>query len=102
MRHPGAHPRWCARHVTAEFDGTEHLSGARRWRPAYEHEVAIVEVLRQVVYPDGAAETPAATVRIDSPSNPGEVAMSADDLADFVDHLSSLRDALTAGRRDRR
>jgi hypothetical protein len=91
-----AHPGWCAHDVTAEFDGTEHVSRRHRWRPVYEHEAAIVDELRQVVYPDGGAEIPAAVVRIDNPGNPGEVAMTADDLTAFVDHLARLRTALTS------
>jgi hypothetical protein len=96
MTAPDAHPGWCARDVTAEFDGTEHVSRRHQWRPVYEHEAAIVDELRQVVYADGGAETPAAIVRIDNPGNPGEVAMTADDLAAFVAHLANLRTALVA------
>ncbi len=94
MTHPGTHPEWCAGDVTAEFDGTDHVSPVRRWRPAYDHEVAVVHELHQVVYPDGGAETPAAIVHIDNPANPGEIAMTADDVIAFVGHLSSLREAL--------
>lgn len=96
MTTPDGHPDWCAGDVTAEFDGTEHVSRPHSWRPAYEHEAAIVDVLRQVVYPDGGAEIPAAIVRIDNPGNPGEVAMTADDVVALVDHLALLRTALTA------
>jgi len=94
----GVHPQWCDRDVTAEFDGVEHVSRAHWWRPAYEHEVAIADLLRQVVYLDGGAETPTATLRIDNPSQPGEVALTAEDLAAFVDRLLRLRAALIADR----
>ena len=94
------HPRWCDEDVVAEFDGVEHASRAHQWRPAYEHEVAIVDLLRQVVYLDGGTEIPTATVRIDNSSQPGEVALTAEDLATFVDRLLSLRAALIAQRRD--
>jgi len=90
------HPRWCDEDVAAEFDGVEHASRVHQWRPAYEHEVAIVDLLRQVVYLDGDSETPTASVRIDNSSQPGEVALTAEDLATFVGRLLSLRAALIA------
>lgn len=94
------HPRWCDEDLAAEFDGVEHASRAHQWRPTYEHEVAIVDLLRQVVYLDGATEIPTATVRIDNSSQPGEVAMTAEDLATFAGRLMSLRAALIAQRGD--
>jgi hypothetical protein len=100
--HQGAHPGWCARDVAAEFDGLEHVSRTHRWRPTYEHEVAIVDLLRQVVHLDDDAETSIATVHIDNPSEPGEVALSAEDVAAFVDRLLRLRDALVDERGDPR
>jgi hypothetical protein len=99
--HRGAHPQWCRRDVRAEFLGVEHLSRAHEWRPVYEHEVAIVDRLRQVVYPDGGAEIPTASVRIDNPWRPGEVALAAEDLTALVDRLLRLRDELVARRGDR-
>lgn len=95
------HPEWCDGDLAAEFDGVEHASRAHAWRPVYEHEVAIVDLLRQVVYLDGATEIPTATVRIDNPWQPGEVALTAEDLAVVVDRLLSLRAALIAQRTDR-
>jgi hypothetical protein len=94
------HPRWCDGDVAAEFDGVEHASRAHEWHPAYEHEVAIVDLLRQVVYLDGGTEIPTGTVRIDNSSQPGEVALTAEDLATFAGRLLSLRAALIAQRGD--
>ncbi len=94
---PGVvHPRWCDEDAAADFGGVEHASRAHQWRPAYEHEVAIVDLLRQVVYLDGGTEIPTATVRIDNSSQPGEVALTAEDLATFAGRLLSLRAALIA------
>lgn len=95
-----AHPQWCDRDGDAEFGGVEHASRVHRWRPSYEHEVAIVDLLRQVAYRDGGAEIAAATVRIDNTSQPGEVAMTAEDLTIFIDRLLCLRADLIAQRRD--
>lgn len=95
-----AHPEWCACDGAADFDGVEHASRVHRWRPSYEHEVAIVDLLHRVDYRDGDAEIAAATVRIDNSSQPGEVAMAADDLTTFVDRLLSLRADLIAHRGD--
>jgi len=95
----GGHPGWCQFDVPGEVGGTEHVSRLHQWSPRYQHEAALTGWVRQVSYPDGSAETPAAVLRIDNPDQPGELAMSAEDLAACAERLLRLRDALLADPR---
>lgn len=84
----------------SELGGTEHLSALLEWRPSYQHEVAVVGWLRHVSYGDGSEDTPAAVLRIENPEDPGEIAMTADDLAALAERLLDLHRALRGSRRE--
>ncbi len=94
----GLHRRWCQFHVPDDFGGTVHISGLGQWRPTYQHEVALLSWARHVTYPAPSEETPVAVVCIDNADQPGEIAMSADDLVACAERLLGLRDLLLSPR----
>ena len=83
-----------------ELGGTEHLTALLEWRPSYQHEVAVVGWLRHVSYGDGSEDTPAAVLRIENPEDPGEIAMTADDLVALAERLLDLHRVLLASHRE--
>jgi hypothetical protein len=57
-------------------------------------DVAVIGWLRHVSYPDGSEETPVVVLQVDNPEQPGEIGMTADDLASLADRLLALRQDL--------
>ena len=50
--------------------------------------------LRRVHYADGSEETPAVVLEVDNPENPGELALTGEDLGSLAEHLLALRGML--------
>jgi hypothetical protein len=90
---PG-HPTWCEFDGPGALGGVEHLSGLFEWRPSYMSEVAVTAWLRHVSYSDASEETPVVVLQVDNPEQPGEVGMTADDLASLAERLLVLRRTL--------
>jgi hypothetical protein len=74
--------------------GVEHVSGPLEWRPTYMSDVAVTGWLRHDSYPDGSEETPVVVLQVDNPEQPGELGMTAEDLASLVERLLALRQTL--------
>jgi hypothetical protein len=87
---------------SGDLVGSDHGVDVTTWRPAYQHEVALVARLRHVACPDGCEETPAVVLRIDNADNPGEIAMTADDVSAVIESLVALRRSLLAPDRQSR
>jgi hypothetical protein len=81
--------------------GSDHGADVTVWHPVYQHEVAVVARLRHVSCPDGCDETPAVVLRIDNADDPGEIAMTADDVSAMIEGLVDLRRSLLAASRER-
>jgi hypothetical protein len=90
---PG-HPTWCEFDGPGALGGVEHLSGLFEWRPSYMSEIAVTAWLRHVSYSDASEETPVVVLQVDNPEQPGEVGMTADDLASLAERLLVLRRTL--------
>lgn len=86
-----AHPAWCHFDAAGPLGGIEHSSRLLPWSPTYMAEVAVIGWLRHDCYDDGSEETPAVVLHIDNSENPGEIALTGDDLASLAEHLLSLR-----------
>jgi hypothetical protein len=91
---PGAHPVWCEYDRPGALGGVEHVSGPLEWHPTYMSDVAVIGWLRHVSYPDGSEETPVVVLQVDNPEQPGEIGMTAEDLASLADRLLALRQDL--------
>lgn len=79
-----------------DLGGSDHGADVTVWHPVYQHEVTVVARLRHVSCPDGCEETPAVVLRIDNADNPGEIAMTADDVSALIEGLVALRRSLLA------
>ena len=88
--------RWSRSDGSDDQSGSDHGMDVTAWHPAYQHEVAVVARLRHVSCPDDCDETPAVVLRIDNVDNPGEIAMTADDVSAMIDGLVGLRRSLLA------
>jgi hypothetical protein len=90
---PG-HPSWCEFDGPGALGGVEHLSGLHEWRPTYMADVAVTSWLRRVTYADSSEETPVVVLQVDNPEQPGEIGMTAEDLAALAERLLVLRRTL--------
>jgi hypothetical protein len=88
--------RWSRFDGVDDQSGSDHGMDVTAWHPAYQHEVAVVARLRHVSCPDDCEETPAVVLRIDNADNPGEIAMTADDVSAMIEGLVGLRRSLLA------
>jgi hypothetical protein len=79
-----------------DLGGSDHGADVTVWHPAYQHEVTVVARLRHVSCPAGCDETPAVVLRVDNADNPGEIAMTADDVSALIEGLVALRRSLLA------
>ena len=88
------HPAWCQFDRPGAVGGVEHVSRLFEWRPTYMPDVAVTGWLRHVSYQDSSEETPVVVLQVDNPEQPGEMGMSAEDLASLAEHLLALRRTL--------
>ena len=91
---PDRHPGWCQFDRPSALGGIEHVSGLVEWHPTYMSDVAVTGWLRSVSYSDGSEETPVVVLQVDNPEQPGEIGMTADDLASLAERLLMLRRTL--------
>jgi hypothetical protein len=57
-------------------------------------EVAVTGWLRRVSYSDSSGETPVVVLQVDNRERPGEIGMTAEDLASLAERLLVLRRTL--------
>jgi hypothetical protein len=88
--------RWRRADTDGDLGGSDHGSDVTAWHPVYQHESAVVARLRHVACPEWCQETPALVLRIDNVDQPGEIAMTADDVSAMIEGLLGLRRALLA------
>ena len=88
------HPPWCQFEGPGALGGVEHLSGLFEWHPSYMSDVAVTAWLRRVSYSDSSEETPVVVLQVDNPEQPGEIGMTAEDLASLAERLLVLRRTL--------
>jgi hypothetical protein len=88
------HPKWCEFDRPGVLGGVEHLSEIFEWRPTYMSDVAVTGRLRRVRYSESSEETPVVLLQVDNPEQPGEIGMTAEDLASLAERLLVLRRTL--------
>jgi hypothetical protein len=94
MQKDPQHPVWCDVDHLGPLGGVEHVSGPLEWHPTYMSDVSVIGWLRHVSYADGSEETPVVVLQVDNPEQPGEIGMTAEDLASLADRLLALRQDL--------